>query len=171
MGYNYINKLSFSTKNQLTNNNVTKSCRKRTFFIERKLDALKSKFKNITMKLIEAKKALGDQAKEAFLQISLAEWAAGDFGNKVIDGVKKSSVRVNQSYQNVAGVKLPIFELRENPDADTQKFGIYGGAGQIEESTIKFKELLEIVVAISSLQTSFLALDKAIKVTSRRVNA
>jgi len=148
-----------------------KAAEKGHSLLKKKLDALKSKFKRITTKLIETKKALGDQARDAFLQISLAEWAAGDFGNKVIDGVKKSSVRLNQRFENVAGVKLPIFEIRENPDADNQKFGIYGGAGQIEETTIKFKELLEIVIGISSLQTSFVALDRVIKITNRRVNA
>ena len=45
------------------------------------------------------------------------------------------------------------------------------GAVQIEKARNYFKELLDVVVDIASLQTSFVKLDKVIKVTSRRVNA
>jgi len=127
-----------------------KAAQKGHSLLKRKLDALKMRFKTITHKLIETKKRLGENAKDAFLSIAYAEWAAGDFGNKLIDAVKKSTVRLHQKFDNVAGVKLPTFELRESADAETQRFGIYGGATQIDATTAKFKELLEIVVAISS---------------------
>ena len=45
------------------------------------------------------------------------------------------------------------------------------GSVQIEQARNVFKELLELVVEIASLQTAFIKLDKVIKVTSRRVNA
>ncbi len=45
------------------------------------------------------------------------------------------------------------------------------GSVQIEKCRNCFKDLLEIVVEIASLQTSFIKLHQVIKVTSRRVNA
>jgi len=124
--------------------------------LKRKLDALKSKFKGINKELIDQKKRLGDEAKMAFLALNTAKWSAGEIGPKVIDSQKgRSNVKLNQRYDNVAGVRLPKFTIRELSDGDEVKLGMYGGAGDIENCTKTFKELLRIVVAIASLQTSF----------------
>lgn len=56
-------------------------------------------------------------------------------------------------------------------DENSNKIGLYGGAITISKTKDKFKELLKAVIHIASLQTSFLTLDRVIKVTSRRVNA
>lgn len=45
------------------------------------------------------------------------------------------------------------------------------GSVQIEKARNIFRELLDVVVDIASLQTAFIKLDKVIKITSRRVNA
>lgn len=45
------------------------------------------------------------------------------------------------------------------------------GGQQIEKCRQVWSNLLQMLIRLSSLQTSFLALDEAIKVTNRRVNA
>ena len=45
------------------------------------------------------------------------------------------------------------------------------GGQQIEKCRQIWANLLQMLIRLSSLQTSFLALDEAIKVTNRRVNA
>lgn len=77
------------------------------------------------------------------------------------------------SEDNVAGVSLPKFVMREIEDSEIQleKVGVFGGGQIIDQTRDKFKEFLRLVVDIASLQTSFLTLDEVIKVTSRRVNA
>lgn len=59
----------------------------------------------------------------------------------------------------------------DEEDGSSNKIGLYGGAITIQKTKDKFKELLKAVIFIASLQTSFLTLDRVIKVTSRRVNA
>lgn len=85
----------------------------------------------------------------------------------------KASIRLDMSEDNVAGVTLPKFVIREveGSEAHFEKVGVFGGGQMIEQTREKFKEFLRIVVDIASLQTSFLTLDEVIKVTSRRVNA
>ncbi len=77
------------------------------------------------------------------------------------------------SEDNVAGVTLPKFVMRQIEDSEIQleKVGVFGGGQIIEQTREKFKEFLRLVIDIASLQTSFLTLDQVIKVTSRRVNA
>lgn len=45
------------------------------------------------------------------------------------------------------------------------------GGKQIEKSREKWELLLKSLVSLAGLQTSFVALDEAIKMTNRRVNA
>jgi V-type H+-transporting ATPase subunit D len=77
------------------------------------------------------------------------------------------------SEDNVAGVTMPKFVMRQLDDTDLQleKVGVFGGGQIIDQTRDKFKEFLQLVIDIASLQTSFLTLDQVIKVTSRRVNA
>ena len=73
---------------------------------------------------------------------------------------------------NVAGVKLPVFSKYEtNVATDNQSLGLAGGGKKIAAVREKFTVLLEKLLNLASLQTSFVTLDEALKVTNRRVNA
>lgn len=105
--------------------------------------------------------------------IAKSQWAAGDFGQRVRESVTRASIRLDMSQDNVAGVTLPKFVIRENSDSDAnlEKVGVFGGGQVIEQARQKFHQFLRIAIDIASLQTSFLTLDEVIKVTNRRVNA
>jgi V-type H+-transporting ATPase subunit D len=111
----------------------------------------------------------------ATFSISEAVWAAGDFRKKVTDAPQKESalVRVRIRKDNVAGVKLPVFSIHRvaGTDQELDTLGLGGGGRQIARAKDRFTELLDGLIKLGSLQTSFLTLDAAIKVTNRRVNA
>ena len=52
-----------------------------------------------------------------------------------------------------------------------KSIGLGGGGRQVKACETKFTELLRSLVRLASLQTSFVTLDEALKVTNRRVNA
>ena len=51
-------------------------------------------------------------------------------------------------------MQIPLFKVRdlEGEGRGIEKIGLYGGAQQIEHTKILFRELLEKVVEIASLQ-------------------
>ena len=53
----------------------------------------------------------------------------------------------------------------------TENLGLVGGGRKIQASREKFADYLKALIKVASLQTSFLAMDEALKVTNRRVNA
>ena len=55
--------------------------------------------------------------------------------------------------------------------ADNQSLGLIGGGKKIVAVREKFTTLLDKLIRLASLQTSFVTLDEAMKVTNRRVNA
>lgn len=85
-------------------------------------------------------------------------------------------MRVVVRTDNVAGVKLPVFALEKAEGGaaavgDMETLGLAGGGRQIASAKAKFTALLDGLVKLGSLQTAFLTLDEAIKLTNRRVNA
>ena len=81
-------------------------------------------------------------------------------------------VRVGAGIDNVAGVKLPVFSYFETGTAvDNASLGLVGGGTKIQLVRTKYTALLQNLIKLASLQTSFVTLDEAMKITNRRVNA
>ena len=74
--------------------------------------------------------------------------------------------------ENVAGVKLPIFRsTTDGVGGNLQLIGLGRGGQAIQTCRETFVNALENLVKLASLQTTFVAVDEALKVTNRRVNA
>lgn len=143
---------------------------------------------------------MSSDASSAFFSLTQAEYAAGNFKQKVAEGSMTARIRVGAGVDNVAGVKLPVFTKYETGAvADNQSLGLVGGGKKIVAVREKFTVLLEMLIRydddddddwllvcwlpvdvdthilslfrLASLQTSFATLDEALKVTNRRVNA
>lgn len=72
----------------------------------------------------------------------------------------------------MAGVKRPVFTYYETGAAtDNSSLGLVGGGKKIQMVREKYTALLQNLIKLASLQTSFVTLDEAMKVTNRRVNA
>ena len=115
---------------------------------------------------------MSSDAASAFFSLTQAEYAAGNFKQKVSEGSMTARIRVGAGVDNVAGVKMPVFNLYETgAAADNQTLGLVGGGKKIQNVREKFTAFIEMLIKLASLQTSFLTLDEALKVTNRRVNA
>jgi V-type H+-transporting ATPase subunit D len=92
---------------------------------------------------------------------------------KVIEAVKRATIRLDKSEENIAGVLIPNLNLKEHEDADNamSQIGLERGGYSIQKCREKFRLILDLLIQIASLQAAFLTLDEKIKVTNRRVNA
>jgi len=72
---------------------------------------------------------MSDECKGAFFSLTQAEYAAGNFKPKVSESVTTASIRVGAGVNNVAGVKLPVFEEVPCGDASDNggSLGLVGG--------------------------------------------
>lgn len=73
---------------------------------------------------------MGSDFKEASIALASAFFAAGDFSRSVLDNVKqRTTVRLNTSFENIAGVHLPTFNLRGEDEVseDSSLLGLMGG--------------------------------------------
>lgn len=145
--------------------------------LKKKSDALTARLRTLLKEIRATKLEVAALMQGASFGIADAAWAAGDFRRRVLDAPHpdRARMRVRVRTDNVAGVKLPVFELFAAPGAgaslDFEVLGIAAGGRQIGKARENFNALLKGLVRLGSLQTSFLTLDEAIKVTNRRVNA
>ena len=141
--------------------------------LKNKADALKTKFRDICKKIHDNKGNMSEQSTVACFSLTQAEYAAGNFKNKVLENSMQAEVRVNTRTDNVAGVKLPVFNQYDTgvDTAQTYSLGLGGGGRKIAASRAKYGEYLKQLIKLASLQTSFIAMDEALKITNRRVNA
>uniref|UniRef100_H3D3V2 V-type proton ATPase subunit D n=1 Tax=Tetraodon nigroviridis TaxID=99883 RepID=H3D3V2_TETNG len=138
--------------------------------LKKKSDALSMRFRQILRKIIETKTKMGEMREAAF-SLAEAKFTAGDFSITVIQNVNKAQVKVRAKKDNVAGVTLPVFEHYQEGGDSYELTGLAKGGEQISRLKRNYARAVELLVELASLQTSFVTLDEAIKITNRRVNA
>lgn len=148
-----------------------KGAKKGYELLKKKADALKARFRETAKEIRDVKSQMSELCGSSFFSLTQAEYAAGEIKSKVLEGQIQASIRVEGREENVAGVHMPVFR-QIDIDSDThEQLGLAGGGRAIQNCRNKFSELLELMVKLASLQTAFLTIDEALKVTNRRVNA
>jgi len=138
--------------------------------LKRKSDALMMRFRSMLQIIKDTKDEMGGEMAKAFFSLTEAQYAAGDIKPIVMEKVDKATIRVIQQTENVAGVQLPVFQVL-NESGDGELVGMSKGGQRISKCRETFVLALELLIRLASLQTSFVKLDEAIKITNRRVNA
>ena len=77
--------------------------------LKKKADALKARFQGIAKEIYATKATMADACGAAFFSLTAAQYAAGDFKNKVVEGSFEASCRIEGRTDNIAGVKIPVF--------------------------------------------------------------
>uniref|UniRef100_A0A0N5ADE9 Vacuolar proton pump subunit D n=1 Tax=Syphacia muris TaxID=451379 RepID=A0A0N5ADE9_9BILA len=148
-----------------------KAAQKGHSLLKKKADALNVRFRSILGKIIENKNLMGQVLREASFSLAEAKFTAGDFSHGVIQSVDKAQHRVRMKKENVVGVFLPVFEAYvDGPDA-YDLTGLGKGGANIAKLKKNYNKAVELLVELATLQTCFITLDEAIKITNRRVNA
>lgn len=98
-------------------------------------------------------------------------FTVGNFRSTVLESNMNAGIRITSRTDNVAGVKLPVFSQFDTGAESNENLGLVGGGRKIAASKEKFCEYLRALVRLASMQTSFIAMDEALKITNRRVNA
>uniref|UniRef100_A0A8C4R4E1 V-type proton ATPase subunit D n=1 Tax=Eptatretus burgeri TaxID=7764 RepID=A0A8C4R4E1_EPTBU len=139
--------------------------------LKKKADALSLRFRQILKKIVDTKTLMGEVMREAAFSLAEAKFTAGDFSPMVIQNVTKAQVKVKAKKDNVAGVNLPVFEQYSEGGDTYELTGLARGGEQLARLKKNYAKAVELLIELASLQTSFVALDEAIKITNRRVNA
>ena len=99
---------------------------------------------------------MSTDASSAYFSLTQAEYAAGNFKQKVAEGSMSARIRIGAGVNNVAGVKLPVFSRYDTGvAADNQSLGLVGGGKKIVAVREKFTTLLEMLIKYVQEQEHF----------------
>jgi V-type H+-transporting ATPase subunit D len=138
--------------------------------LKKKSDAMSTRFRKIEKELNDKKCGMGETFKTSSYSLTEARFHAGDITNSIMESVSSASFKVRIKGENIAGIFLPIF-LPVGEEQGIKVSGIARGGEYIVAAKKQHQNTLRTLVDIASLQSSFVTLDKAIRVTNRRVNA
>lgn len=139
--------------------------------LKKKADALSMRLRALLKNILEAKENVGLAFRDGNFALAEVKYAAGDIKPMVIESVGTAQKRVEIRVDNIAGVKVPVFKAIDTGAASQDHTGLSKGGQQIAKARTTFAKAVDVLVQLATLQTSFVILDEAIKVTSRRVNA
>lgn len=141
--------------------------------LKKKADALNIKFRKVLAEIVKTKTEMGKTMKESAFELTQAKYAAGEhIKHTIFDNVEAAQIKVKAVTENVAGVKLPKFQyMNDGSESKMEMTGLGKGGQPIQNCRTANVKAIQLLVELASLQTSFLALDEAIKTTNRRVNA
>jgi len=157
-----------------------KSAQKGRDLLKRKTDALKVQFRQILKQLIEKKRKLGDCYNDALIYLARANYSSsGEVSRTVEENVRpKTDMKLSLRMKNYAGVVCPEFNLRNIEEeksggvkGEMDILGLTGGGHTLNIAKRQFNEYLKLIIEIATLQTNYKAIDEALKITNRRVNA
>jgi V-type H+-transporting ATPase subunit D len=148
-----------------------KGAQKGHSLLKKKSDALNMRFRQILGKIIQNKVLMGEVMKEASFSLAEGKFTAGDFGHIILQNVSKAQIKTKMRKDNVAGVTLPIFESYQDGPDTYDMTGLGKGGANIAKIKKNYSKAVELLVELATLQTCFITLDEAIKITNRRVNA
>uniref|UniRef100_A0A914HEI3 V-type proton ATPase subunit D n=1 Tax=Globodera rostochiensis TaxID=31243 RepID=A0A914HEI3_GLORO len=153
-----------------------KGAQKGHSLLKKKADALNMRFREILKKITENKKRMAEVLKEAAFSLAEAKFTAGDFSH--MECIGQINWNFNSPFrmkrENVVGVFLPVFEAHRKEGSDGDAYNLTGlgkGGANIAKLKRNYNKAVELLVELATLQTCFITLDEAIKVTNRRVNA
>ncbi|KHJ43465.1 V-type ATPase, D subunit [Trichuris suis] len=148
-----------------------KGAQKGHSLLKKKADALNVRFRTVLRQIIENKVLMGDVMKEASFSLAEAKFTAGDFSHTVLQNIGRAQVKVKTRKDNVAGVTLPLFEYYQDGPDPYDLTGLGKGGANITKMKKNYNKAVELLIELATLQTCFISLDEAIKLTNRRVNA
>ena len=95
--------------------------------LKKKADALKARFRDIAKEIYKTKGTMSESCSTAYFSLTAAQYAAGDFKTKVLEGNFVASVRVTGQTDNIAGVKIPVFRQFDTGAEHLENIGLAGG--------------------------------------------
>jgi len=143
--------------------------------LKKKSDALTARFRGMLKEIVDTKKFMGEELREASFALAKASWASEggqSFKNQIVEAVRNPAVTLKVTSENVAGVRLPIFQMEIDSTVDVMgHMGVTRGGQVLLSCRDRYLKALSASIKLASVQTAFFTLDEEIKMTNRRVNA
>ncbi|XP_047369090.1 V-type proton ATPase subunit D 2-like [Vespa velutina] len=146
------------------------SAEKSYMLLKRKSDILLIHFKEILTELFEKKSLLKEVMREASFSLAEVNYITGNINNLILQSANKATIKILTRKTIIMGVNIQTYEYYEEGLDPFLYIGLARGRQQVMKVKNNYRKALELLIKLASLQSSFLTLEKHLKITHRRVN-
>jgi len=138
--------------------------------VKDRLSILTMEFLQAARETVEAKKKLVDELAQAYKALSIATGYHGYIALEKELIATETDVKVTAGLRNIAGVRIPSFELREN-GRSMRGYSLVDTSSWVDRATQLSQKSLEAIVELAELQRGLELLGMEINRTKRITNA
>ncbi len=138
--------------------------------VKDRLSILTMEFLQAARETVEAKKKLVDELAQAYKALSIATGYHGYIALEKELIATETDVKVTAGLRNIAGVRIPSFELRENGRA-MRGYSLVDTSSWLDRAAQLSENSLEAIVELAELQRGLELLGMEINRTKRITNA
>jgi len=138
--------------------------------VKDRLSILTMEFLQAARETVEAKKKLVDELSQAYKALSIATGYHGYIALEKELIATETDVKVTAGLRNIAGVRIPSFELRENGRA-MRGYSLVDTSSWLDRAAQLSEKSLEAIVELAELQRGLELLGMEISRTKRITNA
>ena len=153
---------------------------KRRLFLARRVQKIvKDRLSILTMEFlqtardtVEAKRKLLDESSKLYKALSIAAGYHGYIAMEKELIATEADLKVTAGSRNIAGVRIPSFELMDNPDkVGMRGYNLVDTSSWLDRAAQLSEECLRAIVELAELQRNFELLAMEINRTKRITNA
>jgi V/A-type H+-transporting ATPase subunit D len=138
--------------------------------VKDRLSILTMEFLQAAKETVEAKKKLVDELAQAYKALSIATGYHGYIALEKELIATETDVKVTAGLRNIAGVRIPSFELREN-GRSMKGYSLVDTSSWVDRAAQLSEKSLEAIVELAELQRGLELLGMEINRTKRITNA
>lgn len=138
--------------------------------VKDRLSILTMEFLQAGRETVEAKRKLADELSQAYRALSIATGYHGYIALEKELIASETGVKVTAGLRNIAGVKIPSFELRKNGNS-MRGYSLIDTSSWLDHAAQLSEKFLETVVELAELQRNLELLGMEINRTKRITNA
>jgi len=138
--------------------------------VKDRLSILTMEFLQAARETVEAKKKLVDELSQAYKALSIATGYHGYIALEKELIATETDVKVTAGLRNIAGVRIPSFELREN-GRSMREYSLVDTSSWLDRAAQLSEKSLEAIVELAELQRGLELLGMEINRTKRITNA
>lgn len=138
--------------------------------VKDRLSILTMEFLQAARETVEAKKKLVDELSQAYKALSIATGYHGYIALEKELIATETDVKLTAGLRNIAGVRIPCFELREN-GRSMRGYSLVDTSSWLDRAAQLSEKSLEAIVELAELQRGLELLGMEINRTKRITNA
>ena len=138
--------------------------------VKDRLSILTMEFLQAARETVEAKRKLVDELSQAYRALSIATGYHGYIALEKELIASETGVKVTAGLRNIAGVKIPSFELRKNGNS-MRGYSLIDTSSWLDHTAQLSEKFLETIVELAELQRNLELLGMEINRTKRITNA